>query len=566
MSGGSGSRRDGADAESLPELAVPEAAAGPGSATLAGQLGERYQVLARLGTGAFGEVYRAHDRVLSRDVAIKRVRLEAFVEPGQLEEVKARFLREAQVAARLRHPNIVTTHDIVSSPSTSFIVMELIEGRTLQSLLATRGRLPLAETTDLLEQVAAALDHAHASQVVHRDVKPANIMVEPSGQVKVMDFGVAKLESGTNLTASGLIMGTPNYMSPEQARGGKVDARSDLFSLGCVAYECLTGVRPFQADSVTAILVKILLEDPPPVDFESTGLPRTIDAVLRRATAKEPAARFGSGRELVEALRAAVLPSPAPAPRTVVSKAAQDEEVVRRRIGPLVAGALMGGLALAAVAWLVSSRLTGPTPVRRPGSLVVEQPRGLLDRLLGRSARLAITLPEGTPLRLTLETPLSSATAVAGEGLSALTTSPVRIEGVEAVPRGSRVEGRVTEATSAARAGGRGQMTLVIESLDLDGVRIELRTRPLSLRAPPPRRRELARKRDNSLIAGLSEVGAAVEGFIDSLKGGSGGHVSGGSAEAVAVTSDKGREVTLPAQASLSLELARPATVVRPKR
>jgi serine/threonine protein kinase len=295
---------DAQDPGELTELTVAELTA-PGSATLAGLLGERYRTVAKLGSGAFGDVYRARDGVLGRDVAIKRIRLEAFVEPAQLEEVKQRFLREAQVAARLRHPNIVTTHDLVSSPASSFIVMELVDGRTLQSLLAERRRLPLDETARLLGQVAAALDHAHASGVVHRDVKPANVMVEPSGHVKVMDFGIAKAEAGANLTATGLIMGTPNYMSPEQARGGKVDARSDLFSLGCVLYECLTGVRPFDADTVTAILVRIVTEEPQPVDFEATGLPPAVGDVLRRAVAKDPAARFASGAEMIASLRAA---------------------------------------------------------------------------------------------------------------------------------------------------------------------------------------------------------------------------------------------------------------------
>ena len=213
------------------------------SDSLAELLGDRYTPVARLGEGTFGEVFRARDGVLGREVAVKRVRLEAFSAPGQLEEVKARFLREAQVAARLRHPNIVTTYDIVSTPRSSFIVMELVEGRDLQSLLQERGRLGLNETLDILGQVAAALDHAHVNGVVHRDIKPANIMIEPSGQVKVMDFGIAKVEQGGNLTSTGLIMGTPNYMSPEQAKGLKVDARADVFSLGCVLYECVSGTE-----------------------------------------------------------------------------------------------------------------------------------------------------------------------------------------------------------------------------------------------------------------------------------------------------------------------------------
>ena len=222
-------------------------------------LGDRYTPLSRLGEGTFGEVIRARDSVLGREIAVKRVRLEAFSAPGQLEEVKTRFLREAQVVAQLQHPNIVTTHDIISTPQASCIVMELVEGQDLQSLLQERGRLGLDETLDILGQVAAALDHAHASGVVHRDIKPANIMIEPSGQVKVMDFGIAKVEQGGRRTSTGLIMGTPDYMSPEPARGSKIDARADIFSLGCVLYECVSGTKPFHDDSLTATLLKVVI-------------------------------------------------------------------------------------------------------------------------------------------------------------------------------------------------------------------------------------------------------------------------------------------------------------------
>ncbi|MGE5126385.1 MAG: serine/threonine-protein kinase [Betaproteobacteria bacterium] len=575
---GGGSREAGeGDAGELPELTVPEAPA-PGAATLAGLLGERYRTVARLGAGAFGEVYRAHDGVLGRDVAIKRIRLEAFAEPAQLEEVKQRFLREAQLAARLRHSNIVTTHDIVSSPATSFIVMELVEGRTLQSLLEARGRLPLEEASRLLGQVAAALDHAHASGIVHRDVKPANVMVEPSGHVKVMDFGIAKAEAGGNLTATGLIMGTPNYMSPEQARGGKVDARSDLFSLGCVLYECLTGVKPFQADSVTAILVRILTEDPPPVDFEATRLPRAVGDVLRRAMAKDPAARYASGAEMIAALSAAgglgpAAPAP-PWPRlaaappaagagagttgapTVLSRAPQRPRSARRLVALASAAALLlaaGGF------WLLGgARAARP----RTGALVVEEPVGFFGRLLGRQPRLLVTLPVGTPLRLALVTPLSSETAGVGDALSAETTSAVRIEGVEALPTGSQLIGRVTQAASAAAAGGRGEMTLEFDSVTLpEGGRYPLRTRPLGLRAPA-----LTRRRENAIVAGLSEVGAAVGGLLAGRRGASAGGVVGGAAGTVYVTGEKGRDVTLPARASLSVETSEPTTVARPRQ
>jgi len=280
---------------------------------VAGLLGTRYQILSKLGAGAFGEVYKAQDTLLHRTVAIKRIRMDAFTDEAQLEEVKERFLREAKVAAQLNHPHIVTIHDIQWSRDFSFIVMEFIAGQTLQKLLSTRKRLPLAETLDLLGPVADALDHAHQKKVVHRDIKPANIMIEPSGRPKVTDFGIAKLESAgsTNLTATGSILGTPNYMSPEQARGGReLDGRSDLFALGCILHECLAGEKPFRGDSVTAVLMKILTEEPPPLDCQKAGLPLALAPVVKRALAKNPAERYGTGRELLEALRAAAASAP----------------------------------------------------------------------------------------------------------------------------------------------------------------------------------------------------------------------------------------------------------------
>jgi tRNA A-37 threonylcarbamoyl transferase component Bud32 len=541
--------------EDLPELTVPDA---PGTVTLSDLPGDRYKPVARLGAGAFGEVFRARDALLGRDVAVKRIRLDAFAEPRQLEEVKQRFVREAQVAAKLHHPNIVTVHDIVAAGATSLIVMELVEGETLQARLRARGRLDLVETTRLLEQVASALDRAHAGQVVHRDVKPANIMIEPSGHVKVMDFGIAKLETAANLTSTGLIMGTPNYMSPEQARGLKVDGRSDLFSLGCVLYECLTGTRPFQAESVSGILVKILTEDPLPVDFHAAGLPPGVGSVLSRAMAKEPAARYVSGAEMMEDLRA--LPT-ATDPAGTVAGAAPTPPVTpgRTRRSLAVIGAALA--LLAALGWLGWDRRPATTE-GGPGSLVVEEDVGVLGRVLGRTARLRVTLPADTIFRLALEAPLSSESAVIGDAFSAETTSPVRIEGLEAVPAGSRLTGRVTHASSAAQAAGRGEMTLEFDTLELPGgASTPLRTRPLGLRAAAA-----SRKKDNALITGLSEVGSAVGGLIGGRKGAAAGTVVGGTAGAMMVTTSRGREVALAAGAPLSVELLEPATVTRPKQ
>ena len=561
--------------DELTELEVPADPSGPGNQTLAGLLGERYRIVARLGSGAFGEVYRAHDSVLGRDVAVKRIKLDAFVEPALLEDVKQRFSREAQVAARLRHPNIVITHDIVQTPAMSFIVMELVEGRTLQALLAERGRLPLGETIGLVAQVAAALDHAHASGVVHRDVKPANIMIEPGGQLKVMDFGIAKLETGANLTSTGSIMGTPNYMSPEQAKGLRVDGRSDLFSLGCVLYECLTGTKPFQGESVSVILVKILTEEPPPVDLAAAGLPAEIGSVLKRAVAKDPAARYASGKELVEALRTAghttvvspptagralpPLSSAKPQPATAVSAPVP----VARRLGSHKSVALGVLIALAA-ALLASgaignigqaSRLAG-----EGGGLVREETPGIVGRVMGRETQLVVTVPPGTRLRLALEAPLSSETARAGDAFNAESTSPVRIEGVEAVPAGVRFQGSITEAAPAKDAEGRGHMTLELESVQLpDAGRVSLKTRPLALRAPS------TKKKDVGIVGGLAAAGAVVGGLIGGKGGALGGAVVGGGAGVAVITTDDGREVTLPSRANLTVEVAESLTVTRPK-
>ena len=575
---------DGGD---LPDLEVPAAPPPPGDETLAEMLGTRYRVAARLGAGAFGEVYRARDTVLGRDVAVKTIRIERFVDPSQLAEVKQRFLREAQVASQLRHPNIVTTHDIVANPATSFIVMELVAGETLQARLAERGRLPLDETLRLIGQAAAALDHAHGAGVVHRDVKPANIMVEPGGHVKVMDFGIAKVDTGTNLTSTGLILGTPNYMSPEQAQGGRVDGRSDLFSLGCVLYECLAGRKPFSGESVTAILVKILTEDPPPIDHESTGLPVRVDAVLRRAIAKDPARRFATGAEMVAALRLAgettvaqpttdlapalpatveeeppALPATAagagagagaPAARTPAGRTG------RRRgarlaigLGVLVIALAAAGVALAPAFSKPERRLAG-----EGGGLVYEERPGGLDRLFGRPGRLVITVPPGSRLKLTLGGALSSATARTGDEVVAELAAPVVVEGVEAAATGSRLSGTVVDAAPAGEAEGRGRLSIRFDSLEIAGEARPVETRPLVMRAPP------SKKKDNGIIAGLAGVGAAVGGLLGGRGGAVAGTVLGGAAGVAVVQTDHGREVTLAGGAPVTVELTAPATVER---
>ncbi len=266
--------------------------------------GGRYEIVARLGTGAFGSVYQARDTFLNRPVAVKSIRLDTTLDPEHRKALNKRFIREAQVAAQLHHPNIVTIHDILFTPETGFIVMEFIEGRTLQSLLKSE-RLPLRTSIEIAAQVASALQYAHEHKIIHRDIKPANIMITPSFEARITDFGIAKSDGATHLTMSGSLVGTPDYMSPEQAKGEDVDCRSDIFSLGCVLFECTAGEKPFKGGSLTGVLLSIVNSDPfESKPWKSQSLPSPLEAVLKRTLAKEPDERFSTAAELFAALKA----------------------------------------------------------------------------------------------------------------------------------------------------------------------------------------------------------------------------------------------------------------------
>lgn len=276
--------------------------------SLSEAFGNRYLLSDRLGAGSFGVVFRARDTMLDRDVAIKQVRLDNFQNAEAAKEVKLRTQREAKMAARLRHSGIVAVHDIVHTDTSTLIIMEYVHGKTLEDKLHEHGRLGIEQTIEIIAQTADALDHAHAQGVVHRDIKPANLMITDDGFVKIADFGIAKSQSGSemtsNITATGNVIGTPYYMSPEQARGkDELDGRSDLFSLGCVTYECLTGRKAFRGTSVIDVLMTIVNGEPAEIDCDELGLHADIELVLGKALAKPSAARFQTARELVDALR-----------------------------------------------------------------------------------------------------------------------------------------------------------------------------------------------------------------------------------------------------------------------
>ncbi len=282
------------------------------------EIAGRFQVVQKLGAGAFGTVYKARDKVLGRMLAIKTIRLEGLAaSQASLGELLDRFKREAQVAAQLKHPNIVTIYDIGESEGFSYLSMEFIDGVGLDRVIAEAGRLPVERTAALASQVADALDYAHRHGVVHRDIKPANIMIEPGDRVKVADFGIAKVtDSAEHLTMTGSLLGTPSYMSPEQARGTAVDGRSDLFSLGCVLYEMVAGRKAFRGESITALLFKILTEEPSPLREIEPTVPESLTRIIAKALAKSPEARYQTGRELSDDLLGLTRPGAMPTLRS----------------------------------------------------------------------------------------------------------------------------------------------------------------------------------------------------------------------------------------------------------
>jgi serine/threonine-protein kinase len=274
----------------------------------------RYQILERVGKGGMGVLYRGVDSILDREVAIK-VMLVDFSE--DTEQMRPRFYREAQAAAKLQHSNIVTIFEFAEDHNTPYIVMEFLRGTPLDARIASPLPLTLDDKLNIVAQLCSALNYAHQQGVVHRDIKPANLFILPDGTVKLLDFGVAKLTTST-LTRQGDVLGSVSYMSPEQVSGSEsLDGRSDIFSAGVMLYELLAGRKPFQGDAPTATIVKILREDPPPLETIVPGLPPRLLAAVRKALAKEPADRFQTagdfGKEL-QIIRRTLAPAVAEAP------------------------------------------------------------------------------------------------------------------------------------------------------------------------------------------------------------------------------------------------------------
>ncbi|MEO3475780.1 serine/threonine-protein kinase, partial [Roseomonas sp. CAU 1739] len=279
---------------------------------LPAELNTKYEVHGTLGAGAMGTVYDAVDRIIERRVAIKVVNRPNESDPEAV-EAHARFRREAQAAGRLSHPNIVGVYDYGENATQAWIVMELVEGGSLKGRLDKQERFPVPEIVRIMGEVCAGLHYSHQRGVVHRDIKPGNIMMTTDGQVKIADFGIARLEN-SSMTQVGTLIGTPSYMAPEQFRGEPVDLRADIWAAGVMLYQLLTGEKPFEG-GFSAVMHKALNTEPPPPSQLSVTTPRGFDAVISRALAKRPEDRYRSAAEFAEAIRQAVhAQAPAPEP------------------------------------------------------------------------------------------------------------------------------------------------------------------------------------------------------------------------------------------------------------
>jgi serine/threonine-protein kinase len=262
----------------------------------------RYEIVAELGKGAMGVVYRANDPMLNRAVAIKTINM-AEAENEGVAEYEARFYQEAKAAGGLNHPNIVIIYDIGRSGNLVYMAMEYVEGKELRELLTEGQPLPVVQAVDIAAQVADGLAYAHQHHVIHRDIKPANILITSDGRAKIADFGIARMRSAETRTQTGVIMGSPKYISPEQVIGKRADHRSDVFSLGVILFQCLTGTTPFNGDGLSALMYQITNYDPPAPSTVNPQVPVMLDYIVAKVLNKVPESRYQSGSDFANDLR-----------------------------------------------------------------------------------------------------------------------------------------------------------------------------------------------------------------------------------------------------------------------
>src|ERR1700720_2415579 len=263
----------------------------------------RYEIVGELGRGAMGIVYKAVDPVIGRTVAVKTIRLSEAGTGLSRPELLSRFQTEARAAGLLTHPNIVVVYDAGEEDGLYYITMELVEGKSLQALIDSGHSFPIPRVLRIMEQTCSALQFAHERSIIHRDIKPANLMLTADDTVKVTDFGTAKILQFGTVQQTAHVMGTPSYMSPEQVKGRAVDGRSDIFSLGVMLYEMVTGEKPFPGQSITTVIYKIVNEEPVPPRQIDPSIHPGISAIVMKALVKDPDQRYQNCREMLEDLR-----------------------------------------------------------------------------------------------------------------------------------------------------------------------------------------------------------------------------------------------------------------------
>jgi serine/threonine protein kinase len=353
----------------------------------------KYRIIEQVGEGAMGVVYRALDPVLNRSVAIK-VMSDTLARD---DELRGRFLREAQAAGSLQHPNVVTVYDFGEVNGHLYIAMEFVAGEDLEGMLNRRAPLTLVKKIDILVDVLAGLGYAHKRGIIHRDIKPANIRVDEEGRARIMDFGIARLQS-SKVTRTGLMVGTPAYMAPEQITNSQASAASDIFSLGAVMYELLTGRKPFEGESLQSVFYKIVSSSPPDITTISSSLPASLNTIVMRALAKEPADRYSNSTDMANAL-------------TEV-RASLDRESTRPKAASLQS-AIATGLSTRATRKLPAYK-TKPTLVLAGGAAGVVVIAGLVYALGFRPGRSTsttppVTTPSGTSAPSVAQPPAATA-------------------------------------------------------------------------------------------------------------------------------------------------------------
>ncbi len=370
----------------------------------------RYRIQSEIGRGSMGVVYKARDPEIDRTIALKVLRHDRIGD----EDMVRRFFREAKAAGRLSHPSIVVVYDVGQDHGTVFIAMELVQGQGLEKVMKA-GPVEPKKALEFCRQVALALDYAHKQGIVHRDVKPSNIIVTPSGGVKITDFGIARIQdaSTSEQTQIGSILGTPAYMSPEQVRGERVDGRSDLFSLGTILYEMLAGQKPFKGANMVEIFQAISGSEPPVLAAPDHVIPEELKMVVRKALEKNPEDRFQSGSELAGALEKCMrsLSRSGSVEETIASSGqAVSPEPLERKKGMsafvLIAGAVIAVLVFFVVFWQWSHK---PAEETGPGMSVQEQKNvsmgnlSVLSNPPGAKVMVDGQLKGVTPLSISIE-------------------------------------------------------------------------------------------------------------------------------------------------------------------